>query len=129
MHMRFLLSLLLTVMIPAAACAGSGEIDRLLARLGQTPWGLWENGVYPILDLPVDTPVEIVVKRCFEMTAFNQGHAKQHTILETRQVKIVNSAMKDYTAVLVDSDLGRKIVLISFTGSGSGWWTRIYDAE
>jgi hypothetical protein len=33
-----------------------------------------------------------------------------------------------YTAALVDTDFGVKIVLIKYAGPTLGWWSHVYDA-
>lgn len=33
-----------------------------------------------------------------------------------------------YTAVLTETDLGKKIVLLKYERPGLGWWNRVYDA-
>ena len=90
--------------------------------------GLWVNGVYPTLDLPATASTEQVVARVFQMTGFDKGHVSSHRILETRQVRI-GDRFPDatYTAVLVDTDLGRKIVLRQHSSPSGGWWSRVYD--
>jgi hypothetical protein len=34
-----------------------------------------------------------------------------------------------YTAVLIDTAYGRKIVLLQFQGANAGWWCKEYDAN
>jgi hypothetical protein len=49
--------------------------------------------------------------------------------LETRQVRIPGSLPDVYTAVIVDTDLGKKIVLMKYEGAALGWWSRVFPAE
>ncbi|MGA2867154.1 MAG: hypothetical protein ABSF95_21975 [Verrucomicrobiota bacterium] len=103
-------------------------IQRLVARLSSSH-GLWQNGLFPKLDLPATASTEQVVSRVFQMSGFDKGHVTTHRILETRQVRIPGSLPDIYTAVLVDTDLGKKIVLLKHEGPAAGWWSRVYDAE
>ena len=105
-------------------------IDRLVERLSFSH-GLWTNGVFPSLGLPETASTEQVVARVFEMTGFDGGNVKSHQIVETRAVRIDGSMPEAYTAVLVDTDMGRKIVLLQYQGTQAGgmWWSRVYDGR
>jgi hypothetical protein len=63
------------------------------------------------------------------MTGFDQSHIKTYRIIEIRKVKIRGSLPDDYSAALIDSDLGKKIVLFQYQGPDVGWWTRVYDQK
>jgi hypothetical protein len=83
---------------------------------------MWQNGRFPIIDLPETAPPEQVIKRIFELTGFNNGHVKNFEILEIRHVDIGGAP---YSAALVQTDLGEKIVL--FTAGGGMRWSRVCD--
>ncbi|MFA5393731.1 MAG: hypothetical protein WC081_05575 [Candidatus Ratteibacteria bacterium] len=101
-------------------------IDRLTANYSASH-GLWENGAFPILDLPETTLPEQVIKRIFEMTGFDKGYVTNYRILKIRQVHIQGSLPDLYTAALVQTNFGEKIVLFKY--EGSGWWSRVCDAK
>ena len=63
----------------------------------------------------------------FRTVSFDPGPVKDHLILATKTLKI-GSDPTPYEAVLVDTDQGRKIVLIRYEPSASGWWSRVFDA-
>jgi hypothetical protein len=90
--------------------------------------GQWNHGPFPKLGLTATASTEEVVARVFQMTGFDNGHVSTHKILETRKVQIKDSLPPDavYTAVLVETDLGRKIVLLRYESSAVGWWSRVY---
>jgi hypothetical protein len=113
---------------PAPRVVASDPVERLVARLSSSH-GLWQNGLFPKLDLPATASTKQVVSRVFPMTGFDKGHVAEHRILETRQVRIPGSLPDSYTAVLVDTDFGRKILLLKHEGPAVGWWSRVYDAE
>jgi hypothetical protein len=106
----------------------SDPIERLIGRLSDS-YGLWRNGVFPVLGLSSIASTQKLISRVFEMTGFDRGRVTQHQILETRQVSIPGDLPDIYTAVLVDTNLGKKIVLMKFEGPAGGWWSRVYDAE
>ena len=93
-------------------------IDQLVTKLSSEH--LWQNGASPILDLPETASTEQVVKKVFEMTGFDRGHVKSYTILKVREVQIQGGL---FSAALVQTDIGEKIVL--FTKGGG--WSRVYD--
>ena len=70
-----------------------------------------------------------VIKRAFEMTGFDKGHVTNYKILEIRQVRIRGSLPDLYTAALVRTGVGEKIVLFQYQLPAFGWWSRIVDAN
>ncbi|MCK5607448.1 hypothetical protein KAR91_36525 [Candidatus Pacearchaeota archaeon] len=106
-------------------CASADPIDTLVTKLSNDH--VWQNGAFPIIDLPETAPNADVVAQCFKMTGFDQRHIKTYRIIQTRKVKIRGSLPDDYFAALIDSDLGKKIVLFQYKGTAVGWWTRVYD--
>jgi len=108
-------------------------IERLVARLSASR-GLWLNGVTPRIDLPATAPVADVVAQLFQKSAPAVGAVTRHDIIESRQVRIPTHPADigpdaTYTAVLVDTNLGRRVVLMQYGPPSGGWWSRSYDAE
>src|SRR5262245_35374756 len=95
-------------------------IDELVATLSASP--LWLNGSSPIGDLPESASTDKVIARVFQLIGFEEGRVKTHRILETRVVLIPSGFSEPCTAVLVETDLGRKIVLLKYGGARTGWW-------
>jgi hypothetical protein len=105
----------------------SDPIDQLVTDLSATH-GMWLNGMFPILDLPETASPEEVIERRFDM-GLPFGKVANYKILRIRQIRIPfteNSSVL-YTAVLVQTDSGKKIVLLKFTGRN--WWSRVFDAK
>ena len=100
------------------------SIDHLVARLSANP--LWQNGRSPAIDLPEHASAEQVVAKVFEMISFDKGKVTKHRIVKVRRVEIQRSP---YTAALVETELGEKVVLFGFVGGRLGWWSRVFDAE
>jgi hypothetical protein len=111
------------------AAPGDDPISRLVDRLSRSN-GLWINGASPVLDLPDAASTEQLLQRVFERTGFDAGRVTAHTLLTVRDVRIpVGSVSETYTAALVDTNLGRKIVLLQHATPTGGWWSRAYDAD
>jgi hypothetical protein len=124
-----------TLVLPAVwvvnqrkAPAAADSIDRLIAKLSSSH-GLWQNGMFPKLDLPATASTEQVVTQVFQKTSFEKGRVAKSRIVQARQVRIQDSWPNEFTAVLVETDLGRKIVLLQYVSERLGWWSRVYDAE
>jgi len=62
------------------------------------------------------------------MWGFDNGHIKTYQVPEVRKVQL--KAMPNCSAALIESDLGRKILLFRYEQheKTSFWWTRFYDA-
>lgn len=86
---------------------------------------LWQNGASPTIDLPATASPELVVAKVFKLVSSDQGAVSSYDVLEIQQVHITGSLPDQYTAVLVQTNLGQKIVLLQYTEQG--WWSRMYD--
>jgi hypothetical protein len=102
-------------------------IDWLVSNLSATH-GTWVNGVSIGISLPKTASTSEVIARVFEMPTFGAEKVTSYKILKIRQVRIPGSPPSDlYTAVLVQTNLGEKIVLLQYTGHILGWFQRVYD--
>lgn len=104
------------------------QIDQLVTELSSSN-GLLMNEAYPILGLPETASTEEVVSKTFKMTSFDKGRVENYKILQIRKVRIRGSLPDLYTAVLVETTFGKKIVLFRYVGETVGWWSRVYDAK
>lgn len=101
-------------------------IDVLVAQLSKTA-GMWLNGSSPVLELPEEAPIEDLVTEFFQKVSYEGGPIGSTTIEEIRPVTIPPGHPDDqYTAVLVRTHLGRKVLLLQYSKSG-GWRCRVYD--
>ena len=99
-------------------------IDWLVADLGSS-YGVFQNGAVTSLNLPETASAEEVVSNAFKKDWFYKIPA-HYSILESRKIEF--PLLRDkYTAALVETGIGRKIVLYEYAGSEIGWF-RIYDA-
>ena len=105
-------------------------IDLFVANLSADN-GVWHNGIDTDVVTKAATPEE-VVSETFRMAEFQRGRVTNYQILKIRKVHI-DYQRDAYTAVLVDTNLGRMIVLMQYIegkDSTSGhWWRRIYSAS
>jgi len=109
--------------------ASADPIEQLVAELSATH-GMWENGDFPVLDLPQTASPEDVIKKRFSMGLLIR-EAAHYQILKIRQIHIPIAEIGSdlYTAVVVRLDSGDKIVLIKYCGPKIGWWSRVYDIK
>jgi hypothetical protein len=104
---------------------GPDPIVALVERLSADRSGEWVSGLYPRLDLPATATVKAVFDRMFQRSPFNEGNVSHYTIVEMRPVVIEGLRPEPYTAAIVDTNFGRRIVL--FRRERLDWWTRIYE--
>ena len=109
-------------------CATKDPIDQLTDHLN-SQFGLWINGESPYIGLPPEATPEQVINQAIKLTGFDQGQIKTYTIREMRRVNLNEDGTNKYSAILLDSDCGKKIILFRYEGERLGWWTRFYDAK
>lgn len=102
-------------------------IDQLVVKLSASH-GLWVNGMSPTLGLPASASTDQALARVFEMMEFDRGRVTVHQTVTIRKVEIAGGPSGLYTAALLDTNLGRKIVLLRHEGESAGWWCRVCDA-
>jgi len=122
-------------------CATAPDpIDNLVTQLSASED--WFNGIYPEVSLPKTASIKQVLIKVFPMAGVDSGHLTKYEILESvtsykilkiRQVYIQpapgNVPPESYIAVLVQTNLGEKIVLLKYGGDIPDWWSRVYDAN
>jgi hypothetical protein len=108
--------------------AAADPIARLVDRLSASH-GLWQNGLFPSLGLTASASNEEILSRIFELYVCAEGRVFEHGIVEVRQIRIPGELPDLYTALLVETNLGRKIVILKFNGPVVDWWSRVYDPD
>jgi hypothetical protein len=108
----------------------SDSIDRLVADLSATS-GFYLNGFPDGSNLPQSASPKELVSEAFRQADFDPGRVTSYRILKIRQVQVNegNIIYHHYTAVLADTNLGKKIVLMHYDKAEGGWWRRIYNAD
>jgi hypothetical protein len=114
---------------PTASASAQPADDPISKQIASfDPYGLWTNGTSPKIDLPATASTEEVLTAMFGRVGFDKGHVKTHRVAEEREVHVGKDPTA-YRAVLVETDLGRKVVLLRYESPATGWWTRAYDAH
>ncbi len=110
----------------ALAAPRSDPIAALAKKLNSDP--MWPNGKAPFISLSSNAAPKEVVASAVKMWGFDSGHIKRFEIVEVRTIRL--DAMPNCSAALIESDLGRKILLFRYEPHEkmSFWWTRFYDA-
>jgi hypothetical protein len=111
-------------------CSQQDPIDSIVEKASSNPIFPSSNIIVELIKLPATAPIAEVVSKALEPRG---PEGKNVTILETRQVQIANadknrvvpSDFLRYTAVLVNTSSGRKVILLQF--QPDGWWNQIYD--
>jgi hypothetical protein len=101
-----------------------GPIENLVMRLSADPLGM--NGMASFVKLPPTTATDALVWQALDQPSSHQEPAGRHHILKTTDVRIQGDP---YTAILVETNQGEKIVLVKFMGVKNGWWSRVYDGQ
>jgi hypothetical protein len=121
--------------IISTGCSHRDPIDRIVKEESSNQD--FPSGMFMPIRLPATASAAELASRAlgFEQLATNC------TVLETRQVRIHEDSplppeLIKYTAVLVDTTSGRKVILLQFqqytkhTNSlPGGWWSRVYDVK
>jgi hypothetical protein len=122
--MRLLIAIL--CLLSSIGCSTTDPITTLSTRLKSDTGGMWRNGGFPIIDLPGDASSQEVLAEGVKMWGFDEGRITKYKIINTREVSLEVGNEPEHIAVLIDSNLGRKIFLMQYHKI---WWTRFYDAN
>lgn len=119
----------LVAILAAAAlnCFGGGDPIAELALELRVSSGSWVNGLSPIITLPPTATVEQVAAEYFKKTGFDAGRVQRFDVLRTSNVALQVHSTNTMCAALVDTDLGRKILLMEPTSPAPSWWTKCFD--
>jgi hypothetical protein len=101
----------------------SDPIDRVIARFN----GLSMNGLVSGLELPSTASPEEVVKNALEKAEQRIGRVTSCQIMEIRYFRFGSASNSIFTAALVQTNVGKKIVLFA-NEHPKFWWHRVYDA-
>lgn len=116
-------------------------IDGLVANLSPphssaSPFRIyhsWDEGTFPILDVPTNASTDEVVERALQMSQFGGGVPGPKVSFKIMRVRVVReeggNLPNQYTAVLIQTKFGEKIVLLKYENPGVGWWSRVFDVD
>jgi hypothetical protein len=119
----------LTLVLILVGCSHQDPIDTIVKKASADPIFPDSNTLSLNFKLSATAPVAELVSRALIETAETNV-----TILETKQVQIANVDKNRvvppdflrYTAVLVNTSSGRRVILLQFQPDGS-WFYRVYD--
>lgn len=122
-----------SIILSAAFLVGCGHqdpIDRLVNKVSHESVPSY---IFRPINLPATaTPKELIAAIYKRGVVYSPGFAfATYEIVEVREVQIEPPRRK-FTAVLLDTDLGQKIVLLQPLGNETnwhGWYYRTYDAK
>jgi hypothetical protein len=120
--------ILIPCLLLLCGCATVDPIDKLVAKLDQS--GLFRNGFCNPISLPATASPEEVLAEAVKHTPFNEGPLTTYHVIKTRKVPLADGQQTDYTATLIDSNIGKQVCLMGWQNySGGWWWTRFYPVE
>jgi hypothetical protein len=125
--MRPVWALAFLLLASLAGRAAPDEIDHLVAGLVYDPEvGLWENGVWPVVDLGADAaPAQVVaafVQTQAGVALYDQQY-RNYTVVEVKQTSLGDVTSQPFTGVQIASAAGcRTIFLIRY--QADGWRVR-----
>jgi hypothetical protein len=111
--------------IPKPKVMETDPINQLVTKLSLSN-GYWACGIFTPVNLPSSaSTAEVISEYCD--SAYGDS---SHRIITSRRVCIgISIPANYYTAVLMDTVYGRKIVLLQDQESIAGWWCKEYDAN
>jgi hypothetical protein len=98
-------------------------IDQLVTNLSASH-GLWRRSSPPVIKLPATASTKEVVAKALE------GQVASCKILKGRPVLVQGTLPElTYTAALVQTNVGKKIVIFRYEEEAAGWRTWIFDVK
>ena len=130
---------IILVAVFLTGCGHRDPIDRVVRQASANPW--FGNGLFMPIRLPATATPQQLTSAAFKQDISELCSVTN--IIESRKVQIIRKGMpKDiidekhidyftYAAVLVDTDVGRKVVLFHYFDGGkdkkaAGWWHQVY---
>ena len=100
-------------------------IDRLMVKVAQEQVPSY---LYQSIKLPATASPEQLVS-ALSKSGDMYWTGMKITSFKIVKVRAAHDNWKHYTAVLLDTNVGQKILLLSPEPDGSGWYHKLYDAK
>jgi len=109
--------------------------------MAELPYQMVKTYMFQPVELPRSASPDSVLRELERRGILSQKGIARYTILQTRAVQTTprdldrqaGMHVEDYTAILLETDRGRKIVLLQppnrSTRQDAGWYYRIYDSK
>jgi hypothetical protein len=125
------ISFIVMMVLVLLGCSRSDPFNRVMDYVSHesVPSYMFVPVQLPATASPEQLISALIVRGEFGRLNIYSGSIK---ILQTRAVHTVPPMLESYTAVLLDTNLGQKIVLLqpqSFDGKWHGWYWKIYDVK
>jgi len=95
-------------------------IDSIVVKLNAS-FGLWVNGLSPVISLPETASPEDVTAKYFSSVSDNAGPYQSHSITLHKFVQIDGVS---YGAIHANTNFGQRVVIMRW--SAGGWWTKSF---
>ena len=123
--------LIILTAVLLAGCGHQDPIERLMHRVSHESFPSYP---FKRIELPATATPEQLIAALSKRSVLDLGHFDftSYKISEIRSVQTEPPMSQTFTAVLLDTSLGQKIVLLRPMGSGTnfeGWYYRAYDAK
>ena len=127
-------------LLALAGCSRS-PVDPIDALMSELPYQMVPSYMFVPIPLPPSASPDSVVHELESTGIFSHKGIGRYTTLQTRSVHTTprdrdlreGMHVEYYTAVLLDTDAGRKIVLLrplkGRSGHDEGWYYRIYSTK
>ena len=85
--------------------------------------GFWENGTAGFINLPLETPAEMVVDEIM----YRDGESGKYQVLRVREIETDDSSAPRVTIVLMQiGDKSETLIFYPVWNGGATWWYRPY---
>ena len=116
------------IVVMLSGCSHDDPIDRLMAKVSHERVGSY---LFTPINLPETASPEQLIAALYDRGHFHDEHLTDIKIVEIRAVQTrprdERIPAESYTAVLLDTSAGRKIML--FQPIKGGWYFKMYDAK
>lgn len=114
-----------------SGCSRKDPIDRLMAEL---PYESVPSYLWMPIKLPATATPEQLLSALSDRGYFQQERIANFTILEKKTTQTVPPSSwqlppKKYTAVLLNTDRGQKIMIFGAPVHDRGWYYKMYDVN
>ena len=132
--MKFWPALVFFMLLRVGGADGNDKIQSLFETLKHQPSVFpWDNGYYSPIKLPAQATPKRVILPALRINCLLG--TQQPTAIHRYNIVAVEKAImpspfpgrSKYTAVLIRTDRGEKIIMMRH--GNDGWWTRVYSVE
>jgi hypothetical protein len=113
--------LIIFVAMTLSGCTSKDPIANFVGKeQGDRYFG---NGPFKRLNLPRTAPIDELVTQAFENAFPVPVYPENINVITQRQVNISG---EEYTAVLVNTEHGERVVVLRYSDPMHGWWNHVY---